>query len=316
MSDVDRLIDIFGPEIEEYLQNISDILVFIFDHQGEIVEANDQFAELFLPELSSDRQIYLGDILIAPAEAELSLPDQEGYVWESLKFRRYSGTPYFAECVIFPGDNLYLLIGKHRLLTSEDALDKISKLNNELANKTRKLSKKNNELRKAKAKIEKVMRTDKLTKLANRRAFMEFLDKILAKSTRSEAPLSILMLDLDDFKDINDSYGHVVGDKVLRSVGKILAENTRRGDMAARFGGDEFTILLVETSAGEAVETAERLRREVKNISISSLEKTLTLSLGITVSRGNESIEELLSRADEAMYKAKQAGKDEIIKTN
>lgn len=308
------LIDSFASKIEKYLLDLSDLIIFVFNSRGEITEVNDKFRELFSASTSGSQEIFIEDILSPGDKESFSMPEEGEYIRQNVKFQRSSGTPYFAECVIFPGDNNYLLIGKHRLITSEDALDKISKLNDELANKTRKLTKKNKELKKAKARIEKIMRTDELTNLANRRAFMEFLSIMLAQRQRYDKPLTLLMLDLDDFKDINDNYGHIVGDKVLRKIGEILTENTREGDMAARLGGDEFILLLVETTTVEADKIAQRLNNEIKQIKIPQLEKLPTLSLGITEARADEDIEGLLARADEAMYKAKKAGKDKIVR--
>ncbi len=311
----EEVIAFFNLKIEMYLMEMTDsVILCVFDARGEIIKANDNFKDLFFPADPSKEKIYLEDMMFDREKEEFSLPENEDYIRQKIKLKRDSGTPYFADCLIFSRDDSYLLIGESKLTTSDDALKKISKLNNELANKTRELSKKNKELKKTKAEIEKIMRTDKLTDLANRRAFMEFLGKMLAQVRRYDISLTILMLDLDDFKDINDNYGHVVGDRILREVGKILAQKTREGDMAARLGGDEFAVLLVETNADEAVNIAQRFIDSVKNIEIESREKPLTLSLGITEVKDDESIESLLARADKAMYKAKYAGKDNIAR--
>ncbi len=310
----ENILDLFKSEIKMYLQNISNrTILCIFNYEGEIRETNATFRDLFFPAPSGGEKTFLEDILYSGDLEDVSLPQEEDYVRQKLKFRRSSGTPYFVESIIFHRPEFYLLLGEFTFTSAEDALNKISQLNQELDNKSRELTKKNRELKKAKARVEKVMRTDKLTKLANRRAFMEFLKKTLAQSRRYDNNLTIIMLDLDNFKEINDSYGHPVGDQVLRKVGDILAENVREGDMAARFGGDEFIILMPQTAAAEAVNMAHRIRKKVKSINLSAVKKPPTLSLGITEFKGEESAEDLLNRADKAMYEAKQAGKDKII---
>ncbi len=152
--------------------------------------------------------------------------------------------------------------------------------------------------------LERLAVTDELTHTANRREFHSQLERRLARYDRFKTPVSIIILDLDHFKEINDLQGHLQGDKVLIKCAEILQENIRPIDLLARWGGDEF-VLLLECPLEEALNSAERLREHLKKESI-------RVSMGITEYRGSETVESFIARADSALYKSKQAGRNRI----
>jgi diguanylate cyclase (GGDEF)-like protein/PAS domain S-box-containing protein len=154
---------------------------------------------------------------------------------------------------------------------------------------------------------------DDVTVLYNRRYFLEELERELARAHRKRAPISLLMMDVDGLKSINDRFGHAQGAAFLKELGKIIKANTRASDIAARFGGDEFVLLADETDTKEAVEIAERLRLETNSYStqIDGWEVGMSISIGVATFPEHASDSEgLLKRADEAMYEAKRAGKN------
>ena len=155
--------------------------------------------------------------------------------------------------------------------------------------------------------------TDSLTGLYNRRYFMEQMEREFIRANRSKAALSLIMVDLDGLKAINDRYGHHEGDAFLREVAGIIKANTRASDVAARWGGDEFMLLAPETDSDSAWKIAERVRGQVKRYHriLEGEEVGITISVGIVSYPSHASmISELLRRADEAMYSAKRGGKD------
>jgi len=154
---------------------------------------------------------------------------------------------------------------------------------------------------------------DDVTVLYNRRYFLEELERELARARRKRTPLSLLMMDVDGLKSINDRFGHAQGAAFLKELGNIIKANTRASDVAARFGGDEFVLLAAETDTREAVEIAERLRLETKSYStqIEGWDVGMSISLGVATFPEHASDSEgLLKKADEAMYEAKKAGKN------
>ncbi|MBL8196727.1 MAG: diguanylate cyclase [Blastocatellia bacterium] len=156
---------------------------------------------------------------------------------------------------------------------------------------------------------------DPLTGLSNRNYFRNELKKFVSLSARYNRALSVIMLDIDFFKKINDTYGHDVGDNVLKSVAEILMRHVRTHDVAARFGGEEFVMLLPETSLGGAVVVAERIRTAVENVDFNSAgcRHNVTISIGVAEYLGDGTdVEEVIKKADEALYKAKSSGRNRV----
>jgi diguanylate cyclase (GGDEF)-like protein len=157
---------------------------------------------------------------------------------------------------------------------------------------------------------------DPLTGLGNRRQFDARLAEEVARARRYTEPLSLVMIDLDRFKDINDKHGHVVGDSVLSAVGVLLAESLRTADLACRYGGDEFSVILPETSKTEAWVVAEKLRSELHDLVVQAKDGTaipVYASLGVAAySAEHEGAVNLLEAADAALYRAKHSGRDRV----
>jgi diguanylate cyclase (GGDEF)-like protein len=156
---------------------------------------------------------------------------------------------------------------------------------------------------------------DSLTNLYNRRIFLEFLHKNKSMPTRMKTPLSLLVLDIDNFKAINDNYGHLAGDEILIDFAKNVQNNLRKEDVIGRMGGEEFAIFLPSIPLEAAVTFAERLRTiiEAKPVLTSKGEINYTISIGITNIESHTSIEQALDAADSAMYEAKRSGRNKVI---
>jgi diguanylate cyclase (GGDEF)-like protein len=157
--------------------------------------------------------------------------------------------------------------------------------------------------------------TDHLTRLYNRRHFVHHAGEELQRSLREQAPMSIVMVDIDHFKRFNDSYGHATGDRVLQAVAAHLQDAVRTDDVCARYGGEEFMLLLPNTPGDNAVFMADRVRRTLANTRYTGLglppDASITISCGVaTCPRDATDVETLLELADQAMYRAKGAGRD------
>ncbi len=164
--------------------------------------------------------------------------------------------------------------------------------------------------------LRQLSQTDPLTELHNRRHMMKTLETEFDRSQRTNNPFSLLMIDLDHFKKVNDTYGHQQGDTVLKATSKEIQQQLRQYDSAARFGGEEFALLLPETSLDEALIVAERLRLSIGNIKFSDSFSDLkvTASFGVaTIPHNNiNSIEDLIRLADDALYTAKRTGRNRV----
>ncbi|ACX52572.1 diguanylate cyclase [Ammonifex degensii KC4] len=160
--------------------------------------------------------------------------------------------------------------------------------------------------------VKELAERDGLTGLYNRRKFWEIFLKELERAKRYRRKLAILLLDVDNFKDYNDTFGHLAGDECLRRIGEVIGKEIRASDTAARYGGEEFVILLVETGGEGAVAVAERLRHRVEDIG--KREPFPTISLGVAVfPEDAQSAEALLTCADNALYTAKRSGKNRTV---
>lgn len=157
--------------------------------------------------------------------------------------------------------------------------------------------------------------TDSLTGVFNRRTFIELADQELARSRRAGTPLSLMMLDLDHFKRVNDSFGHLTGDEVLVAFTRLIKDCVRRGDLVVRYGGEEFCVLLPGTTLAAATALAERIRAACSAQSLTAQAFKVTVSIGLTAYAGDSStsLGDLLARADEALYLAKDQGRDRVI---
>lgn len=155
--------------------------------------------------------------------------------------------------------------------------------------------------------------TDHMTGLANRRRFERQLEREVGRTLRYGHPFSLLMIDIDNFKNLNDSFGHHVGDDAIRRIGKVLREGTRGIDLAARIGGEEFAVLLVETSQEGGIEVAERLRLAIRTLEIPSAGQ-ITASFGVAECPIDaQTANDILKAADVALYEAKRAGRDRVV---
>jgi diguanylate cyclase (GGDEF)-like protein len=156
--------------------------------------------------------------------------------------------------------------------------------------------------------------TDGLTELLNRRAWTERAETMLADAQRYGHPVVVLMLDLDHFKRVNDERGHAVGDRALQLIARLLREELRSGDLAGRFGGEEFCVLLTHTREGPALSLDQRLRQCLRLQSEQELGFLLDYSAGLAaLSRSDRSLDDLLRRADDALYEAKRAGRGQVV---
>ncbi len=169
------------------------------------------------------------------------------------------------------------------------------------------------ELSHAHAKAEELARTDELTGLHNRRSFLELGRLVLDQAGRFEHSVSLVMLDVDYFKRINDTHGHAAGDAALQHVARFLQENLRSADICGRLGGEEFAVLLPATSADDALAVAEKLREllAASPVAFQGMEFQVTASFGVAATPGQ--VEELLQRADAALYRAKHEGRNRVM---
>ncbi len=219
---------------------------------------------------------------------------------------------FFASLVLL----LAMFSGSWRLASAWNNVEKtrntLDDLNQQLESKVNERTK---ELVEARKYAEKIARTDELTGLHNRRSFLYLGNAIQKQTKRNKCTYAVIMLDIDFFKKINDTYGHGVGDEAIKAVGKKIEVIIRETDVPGRIGGEEFGVILPETDLEMAITLAERLRLGFTEIAVpaSNTKVKLTASLGVADSKQNSSLGNIMTRADSALYNAKNQGRNRVV---
>ncbi|MCK5461055.1 GGDEF domain-containing protein [Candidatus Gracilibacteria bacterium] len=200
---------------------------------------------------------------------------------------------------------------KKKILALEQQLEKTQNRVQELLENTRWTADEHEDIVKV---LTKKSENDPLTGLANREKMRYFLDDEIAKFERYGQSLSLIELDLDHFKKINDTHGHLAGDEVLKSISETIKKSIRKTDLAVRYGGEEFIIVLPNTSGEESKNFAERLRKNIEQNMVNFGNKTIkvTASLGVAELKKGETEKNLLCKADKALYSSKGNGRNQI----
>jgi len=194
------------------------------------------------------------------------------------------------------------------------------RLSAQLHQTLRMVQRKNDQLEDAVSRLKTAAGTDPLTGLANRRSFGQAFERSFAECSRQDRDLACMMIDIDGFKELNDTLGHPCGDELLQRVARVLEANCRRSDVAGRFGGDEFILLLPETDVEFATKVADRIRQEF-DLSVQAMFRRIDAELHLSLSQGLATLRvarpinpsQMIAYADHALYRAKQAGKARII---
>ncbi len=203
------------------------------------------------------------------------------------------------------------LLAKKIKRTSSDEMERLKKAVYIMASELEELI---NQLQQDKEKLEEIAYKDPLTGLYNRRFFLEHAKKIFEHAKRYNDPFSVILMDIDNFKRINDTYGHDIGDIVLKEFSEVIKQASRSSDIPARWGGEEFIIMLPTTDSNGAKHLAERIRKMFKEVSVKvgNEEVRTTVSIGVSQYNGHSRLEDIIKEADEALYRAKRSGKDRV----
>lgn len=224
---------------------------------------------------------------------------------------RKDGRSYVVYSTIVPildidGDIVEFIAIRNDVTEFENAKEQLSTLNKAMKHKV-------DELYSMAQTLEQQASIDILTGIFNRMKFEEFFDLEVQKAKIQKNPLSIILLDIDDFKRINDTFGHDEGDEVIKSISNLLTKNVRGTDTLSRWGGEEFVILLPNTSLEQAKIVANNLRRIIFEHDFNVSQKKITCSFGVAIYNYEDTKEKLFKRVDKILYKAKNSGKNIVL---
>ena len=295
----------------DYLMSSGRLAVILLDAEGTILDCNAFFLEnAGLSEKPIGRSVnaflHESPIAVKDCGAGNCRPVK-------LSFDLNHSIEHTLSGHLLESDGRYVIFAHTMRLTDNELVATLSRLTDELTDLTRELNKKNRELAAANETITKLMMTDPLTGLANRRRLSEMLDRELSQARRSRRPLAALMADIDHFKSINDTYGHGTGDKALQQVAQILRDSCRKEDIVARYGGEEFLVILPDSGTRAASECAERMRRTIAGSSFPGIDHPVTASFGVTFLTSADTEDDFIKRADTALYEAKATGRNRVV---
>ena len=205
------------------------------------------------------------------------------------------------------------MLAEYDVAELEQLYDTVLALNREYANAQLELAQINLKLQQREAQILAISLTDPLTGIGNRRRLEQALATEVNRAERTGGSLSAFIADLDHFKRINDRYGHEAGDKVLAAFGEVLRRRTRATDIAARFGGEEFVVLMPATDLANAIAIAERIRAAIAGLQVEPLIEPVTASFGVVERGAGEPAHAFMRRADVALYEAKRQGRNRVV---
>lgn len=320
MNDPAHEREMHTPCLPSYLEGLSGVAVAILDYGGAVLEANRGFMRL-LDQIAEETQPPrprpggVGALFVRPRFADLSraLADEGGCVFRGpVTLGSAHGTPRSLSATVYRHADGLLFVGEYDVPGLERVASMALGLNQELADIQRELARRNRELKRTQAELEKLSRTDSMTGLPNRRHLDERLTEEIYRLRRYGSSLCVSLVDVDHFKAINDHFGHRTGDAVLRTVARLLAQSVRRSDFVARWGGEEFALLLPETRLAGACTMLERLRQALSDHVVPPLTAPLTASFGVSEVQAEEDGQSALCRADRALYRAKREGRNRI----
>lgn len=300
------------------LRHITAVLVVIIDEGGNVIDANRGFLNLAKLNAMPEKTWNIRSLFIQPQFNELfsasatqpDIPTYHGIVTlgdSNAVCHSVTGSVYCYR-------HYRMLVAEYDIADLENLNAAVLELNNELAQTQRDLVKTNRALKRSEQNIKKLMLTDPLTEIPNRRHFDQKIIEEIARSQRHQQPLSYIIADIDHFKSVNDTFGHDVGDKVIRTFAHTIRDAIRSSDFVARIGGEEFVILLPHTMAEQACHVADKIRELFLSVKFDEINHSVSASFGITQLLTPDKIPDLMKRADDALYQAKEAGRNTVKK--
>ena len=298
------------------LDTLLSVAAAVVRADGALLEANRGFLRLLPADRSHPPGSMAAGYFIQPSFATLAAAAESGPT-ESYRglmtIGEYAGKTRSLRGRVWRTATGIRVLAEFDIIELENLNDAMLELNRTSSLDQQLLTRANVSLKQREERMTETALTDALTGLGNRRRLDQALATEIARVRRSGGTLSAIMADIDHFKRINDQYGHAAGDKVLVRLGTILKSQSRQTDIAARFGGEEFVVLLPQTAVAQALLKAEQLRKAIAAGFTQQFPNPVTSSFGVAELSTGEGGESLLRRADGALYQAKQAGRNRVI---
>ncbi len=300
--------------LPDCFQHLEAVAVALIEADGRLVKGNAGFLRL-VGECETPT-CNVADFFVQPRWHTLvatHVPENQPLYVGVLNIGDPNGVCHSLLGMVQRRDEQLLFVGEHDIRELEALNTQVVQLNEQMAEMQRDLARSNRQLKASEARFKNLSVTDPLTGLANRRHLEELLNGEIERSQRYGEVFSLIMADIDHFKHVNDTYGHDIGDSVLRVFAGLLREQVRDCDLVARLGGEEFVVLLPRTDLASATASAERLRVATRQMHASGFPERLSASFGVTHFGPGDTLHSLLKRVDEGLYAAKTRGRDRVV---
>ena len=304
------------PLIIAGLRRTTAVALAEIDPAGRLRDANAGFIRLLPEAVGHEVEPDIASYFVSPRFlqlVELSRSGREPFYDGLLTIGDPDGPSRSLRGTVSRSGPLLLLVAEFEIEEMERINDKAIQLSNELSEAQRELLSAHNKLKRREEEIRVLSQTDQLTGIANRRRLDEAIAAEYARVRRYGGKFALMMADIDHFKSVNDEYGHDVGDTVIRNFAQVLLGQIRETDLAARFGGEEFVVLMPESESEQAFACAERIRMQFGSESIPPISRLVTASFGITMLEADDTVTSVFKHADEALYQAKEAGRNRVV---
>jgi len=302
----------FAPELEPLLA----VAVAALDENGALIEANAGFLKLVIMEGPQAVGVRVARFFVQPDFATFvrALGGADGEIYRGLlTMGDYMGRIRSLRGHVWRVNGRLRVLAEYDIEDLERLHDAVLELNHDYASAQLELAQSNLKLQQREALIVATSLIDPLTGVGNRRKLEQAIPLEISRATHTGGKLCAVMVDLDHFKRVNDVYGHVVGDKVLTAFGDVLRRHTRAIDIVARFGGEEFVVLMPHTELEQGIAAADRIRTAFVACHVEPLSDPVTASFGVAELAAGEQREALLRRADKALYEAKRSGRNRVV---
>jgi diguanylate cyclase (GGDEF)-like protein len=293
-------------------KELSAVAYALIDGKGCVIDANRGFDLLLPVALQGKTGHDVRTHFINPRFSRLVAGAAAGAERTIFTVGMVEGKTYSLGGWFLPQQENFLFLAEHDISGLAKVSDALLDINKELSRLQRELLSANRRLKSREQQIRDLSLIDFLTGVANRRQLDEALNAAIGIAARHGRPLSVVMIDIDHFKSINDNFGHETGDRALRAIADLLKQHVRKGDLLARFGGEEFIVLMAESDVHQASVGAARLRDALASLKVPAVDRSITASFGVTQRVDGDTAQSLLARSDFALYQAKAKGRDRV----
>lgn len=304
------------PWFARDLEPLFAVVAATLNEDGTLIEANAGFLRIMKLEGHDPAGVHAARYFLQPNFATLihAKAGADGEIYSGLlTMGDYMAAPRTLRARVWRIDSRLRVLAEYDIDELERLNEKVLALNNDYANSQLKLAQTNLKLQQREAQIVALSLTDSLTGLGNRRQLEQALATEINRAARTCRPLSAFMADLDHFKQVNDTFGHEIGDKLLAAFGELLRKQIRATEIVARFGGEEFVVLMPDTDLAHGLASAERIRAAIAAAQIEPTPGGVTASFGVAELAKGEQADAFMRRIDKALYEAKHAGRDCVI---